>query len=145
VKVSRKNVVLALLLPIVIGTSGGCGAPVELPEPHMPFGYFACEPPRGLRPPPSGCAFENEEAARRICSGDAIEVVVYLDARGRLIDAYMKDYRSPGLDACMFKEAQQWALEPALTCTGEPIPSMFSVSLAAVCSGVQSPVSSDSR
>ena len=88
----------------------------------MAFGYFACEPPRGLHPPPSGCAFENEDAARRICSGDAIEVVIYLDARGRLIDAYMKDYRSPDLDACMFKEAQQWSLEPALTCTGETIP-----------------------
>jgi hypothetical protein len=71
-------------------------------------------------------------------------LVVRVDERGRVTEAYIRGMRSPELDACILREvrANGWQFGPARECNGDPIAGEYVADIGIVCGDVSSEVAS---
>ena len=126
---------------VVLGlVAGACGrADVDLP-PVKRLPGIVCEPPKPwpepfLRPaPPPGhsCGLRPLECEERR------PLVIRVDERGQVTEAYVPGARSPKTDGCILAEvrANGWTFAPARDCSGLPVPGEYTTDLSIVCGKV---------
>ena len=133
----REGVLAAILVATGNAVLSGCAqAPGDdvLPPPEAPVRLeFACYPPSlGApdRPPPPPPPPPPWTAQCLKDSGrfDEYVVVVQLDHDGTVVDAFVRQDRSTGMDACILKRVRTalgGAFSPGRDCLGNPVASEF--------------------
>jgi TonB family protein len=125
------------ILPgIIVGLFAmGCKpAELALPPVKTPLGILVCEPPKPatipVAPPPgSSCGLASLGCDERR------PLVIRVDERGQVKEAYIPGMRSPALDECVLAEVRAlgWAFEPAHECNGDPLPGEYTHDFSIEC------------
>jgi hypothetical protein len=122
---------------VLVALGGACRrSDVELP-PVKRFPGVACQPPKPspepiLRPaPPPGhsCGLPDPECE------EARPLVIRVDERGRVTEAFVPSTRSPEIDSCVLREVREngWTFEPARDCSGVPVPGEYTTDVRIIC------------
>jgi hypothetical protein len=120
---------LALVLAPFLGfESGACQRPIEeLPEPKTPGFQYACYPVQYLRPPklpstaPCGHQLAHPNRER------TYTIVMRVSKEGTVQSARVVEEPSEAVTACLAATLGHWHLEPARTCSGEPLESEYRI------------------
>ncbi len=112
-----------------------CSAPTEeLPPVKTPESvHLACWPPAPfpltLNERLGGtCLYESSSECV-----NGYTLVALVDRRGRATEAFLREKRSPSLDACVLASVQQMPFEPARECNGDALPGEYRVSFIIAC------------
>lgn len=127
---SRLRLVLAASLGFA---SGACQQQVEeLPDPKTPGFQYSCYPVQYLRPPQpptlARCGHRLEYPDRE----RTYTIIMQISKEGAVQSARIPGEPSEAVSACLAATLGSWKLEPARTCSGEPLAAEYRVPYQAV-------------
>ena len=111
----------------------------ELPPVKTPLGvHLPCRPPSpfpwlGVPAPGGSCGLKPLQCH------ETERLVVRVDREGRVLEAFIREQRSPSIDACILDEVRHWSFEPARECNGDPMPGEFTSDYGIICDGLGGP------